>query len=195
MMQDTKGQVMRWSFICLLIASLFSVPTYGQANDQDVFAPVPALLRTRLVERLKLLIEYQRTQQWEKQYDLLSVVATQGDSKEEHVKRLQRWYAEGLGDILIDFTPKSVTYKSGAPFDAAIFGCAKLREKGRIVEFYASVEAYREQDEWYFSPIGVVTPVDGKPQPCPYPNPSTAARSSSRCSAASGKRSSASRQR
>jgi hypothetical protein len=147
------------------------------------------------MKRLKLLIEYQRAQQWEKQYDLLSVAATQGDSKEDHVKRLQRWYAEGLGDILVDFTPKSVAYGSGAPFDAAIFGCAKLREKDRIVEFYASVEVYRENDDWYFSPVRVVTPVDGKPKPCPYSTPSTAAHSSSNCSLSSVRRSSESGQR
>jgi hypothetical protein len=168
---------------------------YGQANDKDVFASVPTPLRARLVERLKMLVEYQHTQQWEKQYDLLSAAATQGDSKEDHVKRLQRWYAEGLGDILIDFTPKSVTYGSGAPFDAVIFGCAKLREKENIVELYASVEAYRENDDWFFSPIGVVTPVGGKPKPCPYSTSSTATRSTSRCSTASGKKSSEGRQR
>lgn len=67
----------------------------------------------RLIERLKLLFEYQREQQWDKQYALLSVLVTQGDSKEDHVKRLRRWYAEGLGDILVDFTPKSLTYEGG----------------------------------------------------------------------------------
>jgi hypothetical protein len=72
----------------LLLAVLLCTTAHGQAKDQDVFAPVPAPLRARLVERLKLLIEYQRTQQWEKQYDLLSVLVTQGASKEDHVKRL-----------------------------------------------------------------------------------------------------------
>lgn len=186
MMRDGRDQIIRWGFACLL-AVLLCVPAYGQADDEDVFASVPTTLRARLVERLKLLIEYQRAQQWQKQYDLLSVAATQGDSREEHIARLNRVYAEGLGDILIDFTPRAVTYGSGAPFDAAIFGCVKLREKGRIVELHGSVEAYRENDDWFFSPIGVVTPVDGKPQPCPYSKQSTAARPSSRCSVANGR--------
>lgn len=152
----------------LLLIALLITPAHGQTKDDDVFAQVPAALRARLVERLKLLIEYQRAQQWEKQYDLLSVLVTQGDSKEAHVKRLQRWYAKGLGDTLVDFTPKTVSYGTGAPFDAVIFGCVKLRQKKRIIELYASVEAYRENDDWYFSPVGVITPIDGKPQSCPY---------------------------
>lgn len=193
-MQRSKSQRKLRGVICFLIAILSCVLAYGQAHDPDVFASVPAPSRARLVERLKLLIEYQRTQQWEKQYDLLAVTVTQGDSREDHVTRLQRWYAEGLGDTLLEFTPKHVTYGSGAPFDAAIFGCARLRERGRIVEFYASVEAYRENDDWYFSPVGVVTPIDGKRKPCPYSTPDTAAHTSSRCSAANGKNNKESRQ-
>lgn len=194
-MRQSNNQVLLQSAISFLIVSLFCITAYGQDNEQDVFASVPTPLRARLVERFKMLVEYQRTQQWEKQYDLLSVAATQGDSKEDHVKRLQRWYAEGLGDILIDFTPKSANYESGAPFDAIIFGCAKLRKKKDVVELYASVEAYRENDDWYFSPIGIVTSVGGKPKPCPHSTLSTATRSTSCCSATRGKRSSQSRQR
>jgi len=74
----------------------------GQAKDQDLFAPVPARLRARLVERLKLLVDYQRTQEWEKEYDLLSILVTQGESKADHLKRLRRSSAEGLGMELID---------------------------------------------------------------------------------------------
>jgi len=112
-------------------------------------------------------------------------------SKEDHVKRLQHWYAEGLGDLLVDFTPKSITYEGGGPSDVVIFGCAKLRKNGSIVELYASVEAYREKQDWYFSPVGIITPVDGKPEPCPY---SSAAVNSSPCST-SAKKTKKSRQR
>lgn len=186
-LRDAKRQMkLRW--LCLLLVVLCCVPAYGQTKDEDVFAPVPADLRASLAERLKLLVEYQRTQQWEKQYELLSITATQGDSKEEYAKRSRRWYTEVVPeDLILDFIPKATTvHKSSA--DAGwwtIYGCAKLRKKGRTVELYASVDARREGGNWYFSPVGVITPVDGQPKPCPYS--STAARAAP-CTAARGKK-------
>jgi hypothetical protein len=154
----------------LLLVVLFCTPTHGQSKNKEVFASVPVTLRPRLVERLKLLIEYQGAQQWGKQYDLLSGLVVQGDTKEEHIKRLEHWYAQGLGDILVDFVPTSVAVHSASADygEWTLFGCARLREKARIVDLYASVSAYREKGDWYFSPIGVITPIDGKPELCPY---------------------------
>ena len=180
--------------MCLLLVLIFCISTHGQSKDEEVFDSIPAQLRARLTERLKILIEYQRTQQWEKQYDMLSELVTQGDSKEEHVKRLKHWYAEGLGDILIDFVPKSVAVHSESVEygEWTIFGCAKLREKGRVVQLYASVSAYREKNDWYFSPVGIISPVGGQPEPCPY---SSAAARPSSCTAARDKKAKAGRQR
>ena len=64
--------------LLILIALL---ATYGwlnraQSNDQSVFAPVPESIRSRLSDRLKLLVEYERTQQWDKEYDLLALRRT-----------------------------------------------------------------------------------------------------------------------
>lgn len=127
------------------------------------------------MERLKLLVEYQRTQQWEKQYELLSISSIQGSNKEEYAKRNRHWYTEVVpGDLILDFVPRATTVHE-ASTDArwwTIEGCAKYREKGRVVELHASVDAYRERGNWYFSTIGVITPIDGPPQPCPYPHAS-----------------------
>ena len=103
---------------------------------------------------------------------MVSLLITQGEDKDHYVKRLEQLYAKGLGDLLLGFAPKSVTYQPGGPSDAVIFGCAKLKKNGTIQELYASVEAYREKEDWYFSPIGVITAVGGKPEPCPYFNSS-----------------------
>ena len=99
---------------------------------------------------------------------MLSVLVTQGEGKEDHVKRLEQLYAKGLGALLVDFAPRSVTYQGGGPSDAVIFGCAKFKKNGTIQELYASVEAYREKEDWYFSPVGVITAVGRKPEACPY---------------------------
>jgi hypothetical protein len=145
------------------------MPAYGQIKYQDIFAPVPTALRPRLVKRLKLFIKYQRTQQWEKQYDLLSIAFTEGNSKEEYVKRNRHWYSEVVPeDLMLDFAPKATTVHESSP-DAGwwtIEGCAKFRKKGRIVGLQASVDAYRDRGNWYFSPAGVITQIDGNPQPC-----------------------------
>ena len=182
--------------LCLLLAVLLYVPVWGQVKDQDAFTPIPANLQASLAERLKLLVEYQRTQQWEKQYDLLSITFTQGDSKEVYVARSRRHYTEvAPDDLILDFVPKATTVHEASTEAGwwTIYGCATLRKKEQTVELYASVEAHREDGKWYFSSVGVVTPIDGNRKPCPYSN--TTARSSSCCSVTSGKRSSEGQQR
>jgi len=165
-----KSRVQQCVLGNVLLAVLLCATVSGQADNKDPFSAVPAPLRTRLVERLKLLVEYQRSQQWEKEYDLLSILVTQGESKADHFKRLQRSSAEGFDTELIDFVPKSVTYQGGGPSDVVAFGCAKVRQKTNVVELYASVEAYREREDWYFSPVGIISPIGGQPEPCPYSN-------------------------
>ena len=157
--------------IGLIVIAQFLIATQGQAKNQDAFAPVPVSLRARLIERLKLLVDYQRSQQWEKQYDLLSVLVTQGKGKEEFVKLSRDWSAQGLGTTLLDFTPKAVVVRSGSldHGEWTIYGCAKVREQQkRTVQLYASVDAHRENGDWFFSQVGVITPIDGKAKPCPY---------------------------
>ena len=157
--------------LCLLLLTLCCMPTYGQMKDHDVFAPVPAALQASLVERLRLLIEYQRTQQWDKQYDLLSIAVTQGNSKDEYVKRNRHWYTEvAPEDLVLDFAPKTTIVRESSA-DAGwwtIEGCARFRQHGRIVALPAAVDAYRDRGNWYLSSVGVITPIDGKPQPCSY---------------------------
>ena len=169
---------LRW--LGLLLAALCCVSARGQAQDADVFAPVPADLGASLAERLKLLVEYQRTQQWEEHYDLLSVTSTQGESKAEYAQRNRRWYAEVVPeDLILGFTPRATTVREPSANAGwwTIYGCATLRQKGRVVALSASVDAHREGGNWYFLPVGVVTPIDGQPKPCPHSG--TAARPSS----------------
>jgi hypothetical protein len=149
----------------LLLASSLGLPLYSHAKTQEPFAKVPAPLRARLIQRLKSLIDYQREKQWEKLYTLLSVTSTQGESKEDFIKRNQRWYTEvAPDDLILDFHPRdTVVHESSADTGRwIIYGCAKVREKG----LQASVEAHRERGDWYFSPVGIITPIDGDPKAC-----------------------------
>lgn len=167
---------MKVRFLSLFLVALICVPTHGQGKFEDVFAGVPTTLRVDLAQRLKLLIEYQRTQQWEKHYDLLSISSTEGRTKEEYARHNRHWYTEVVPDDLIfDFVPRA-TMVHEASEDAGwwtIEGCARLRRKGHIEVLYASVDAHRERGNWYFSTIGVVTPIDGPPRRCADSNVST----------------------
>lgn len=161
----------RWLFSLLLV--LCCLPVYGQQpiRAEEIFAPVPAALRATLAERLNLLVDYQRKQQWERQYELLSSIYTQGDSKEEYASRNRHWYKDvAPDDLILDFSPKSTTVHEASPDTGwwTIYGCAKVRRKGHEEQLYATVDARREGGTWYFSTIGVITPIDGQPQRCPY---------------------------
>lgn len=181
-----------------LLVILLIVPAQGQTQEQEVFAEVPAPLRARLSERLKLLVEYQRTEQWAKLYDFLYQPTT---SKEKYVEQNIR-VAKDFGNIILDFKPHSATllYPNSGWF--FIKGCATQREKnGRIVMLEADVEARLQNEEWLLSPVGITIPIDGDPKPCSsqhqpaQKNGRTDARSSSRCSATSGSRNKERRQR
>lgn len=58
--------------IWCLVAAVVIVSTVWQTGAQDVFSPIASTRRARLAERLNLLVQYQKTKQWEKQYGLLA---------------------------------------------------------------------------------------------------------------------------
>src|SRR6266404_6538121 len=69
------------TFLLVIVASLAIAPVHSQTKEQKkeekVFAGVPQRLRASLIERLNLYVEYERTKQYEKLYDLsLESVAT-----------------------------------------------------------------------------------------------------------------------
>jgi hypothetical protein len=134
----------------------------------DPFIGVPASVRSRLVDRLKLLIEYDRTQQWDKMYELLSERFTQGETKEHLINR-RRYVAEKLGgDELVDFTPQAMTALTPDSGWWFIRGCGEFKSAGRTKRVESVVEAYLQKGDWYFSQIRMNTPIDGDPKPCQH---------------------------
>src|SRR5215207_2047246 len=70
-----RKSYMSTKVICALIAIVLSpVLTLGQVRDAKKFSRlrVPDDLRGRLAERFNLFVEYERTGQYERQYDLLA---------------------------------------------------------------------------------------------------------------------------
>ena len=138
-------------------------------RDQGVFRSVPQPARRQLINRLNLLVSYQVAANWKREYELLSVVVKNGETKAEYVDRLRRSTARGIVTRISSFKPLSLVYKGGGPADAVIFGCARLGERSRKY-VYASISAYREKRNWHFSEIGIISQVDQGPQPCQVRN-------------------------
>src|SRR4051812_42543317 len=107
--------------LCLLAA----LPAFGQeANLEKRFAPVPASMRARLIERLNLFLEYDRAGEYEKKFDLFSEYYLTGLkwTQADYVKLMQEHAAQGKGERLIDFKVSSVENMSlGNSPDLAIF--------------------------------------------------------------------------
>jgi hypothetical protein len=145
-----------WRVLTLLgVTMLYSLLVFAQTSDDEIFAPVPEAQRSRLIERLNLLIEYQKTQQWAKQYDLLASSIRQAQSKRDFVNLTRQAYSRWGRTPLLSFTSYKVRL---IPVDAHrkiwfISGCSQVLEKGEKINQLAVVEAYWEKNDWFFSEV------------------------------------------
>lgn len=147
--------------ILILIVAL-TTGAYGQ--EKDVFASVSEPQRARLVERVNLLIDYYRSKQWSNLYELMSSSMLQGKSKEKFVKEFDERAKNNSDALPTNFIVQSFTPNAG--IDGVIYGCAAYQSRGRVENYLAGIEAQWEKNNWYFSTISVILPIDGKPKPC-----------------------------
>ncbi|HEX8494748.1 MAG TPA: hypothetical protein VF658_18025 [Pyrinomonadaceae bacterium] len=138
----------RWHFSWLLILMCLIVPAAGQVKDSRKFRAVPAPLRQRLVERFNLYIEYERTQQYKKLFDLLSqtYIANQNLSRAHFPEYRSR-------NKLIDFKLKAVSTSIivGNTDEYEITGMAKFQRGENISSEEVLLKAYWQDGDWYFS--------------------------------------------
>jgi hypothetical protein len=142
----------------LLCLPLFLFPAYGQEKQKvDPFADVPQSLRARLADRLGLLVEYHRVQQWDKMYELLG---EQFKNSIEGGMSKERWLRDHPHYKLSRFTPKRATLLSGTPENGywIIRGCGEYSRFGPNEKLESSVEAYRQNGDWFFSSVGIQFP-------------------------------------
>lgn len=146
----------------LLVTALFFL-CYGNPVAQDAaLSSIPESDRPRLVERLSLLVEYQRTHQWDKLYDLLD--DNGGKGRAGYVRQRSR-YQGRAGDGLIEFDPRSATYIDREE-KWLIEGCAHWRLRGRDEYHSSSVYAKLRDGEWYLSEVGINVLCAGDKDPC-----------------------------
>jgi len=153
--------------IWCLVAAVVIVSTVWQTGAQDVFSPIASTRRARLAERLNLLVQYQKTKQWEKQYGLLAELITRSESKRDFVDLTRKAYSKWGRTPLLDFIPLKVALQ---PVDARrsvwfISGCSLVLERGQTIRKSALVEAYWERNDWFFSEVQNIGKGD-KEDPC-----------------------------
>ena len=136
----------------LLIISLIITSNLVVANPHrqkaDPFADVPQSQRERLKSCLNEFIEYHRTKQWDKVYELLG---EQYKSAIEGGLPRDLFLKKKLYIRLRKFTPR-YAQKAGNGW-WMISGCG-VYDRGRGVD--SLVEAYLQDGEWYFSEISSI---------------------------------------
>jgi hypothetical protein len=156
-----------WLLLCAAIGLSAGSVKHTQKKPEPL-AAIPSALRAAFVERLKLLVEYQSTGQWDKMYDLMPSSILQGMSKEEFVNHRQKLDIDPRISTLIDFTPteSSLVGQTENYGQWTIPGCAEYKRNGRTVHIKAGMAAELEKDKWFFTEVAVSTQIDGPEQPC-----------------------------
>lgn len=147
------------SLIILLAIGSSVIGATSKQQKADPFANLPESQRERLKSRLTEFVEYHRSRQWEKVYDLLAerdkIAVEGGLPKELFLKKK-------LYSSIRKFTPRSVQKMDETWW--TVWGCGTF-DRGGSME--ASVDAYLQEGEWYFSDIWSSAPcIDCMPKDC-----------------------------
>jgi hypothetical protein len=148
-------------FLLVLISPVLFAQAPSGAKEEKVFAAVPQHLRARLIERLNLYVEYERTKQYGKLYDLLwvSVTAPMNLSREAYVDASKKTIAKGYRSVLLEFKPTDTLNLSLNDEDIVrydIWGTARVDDGEKVFKRDAAIEARWINGDWYFSGVADV---------------------------------------
>jgi hypothetical protein len=157
-------------FLLLLLVISFVPLSFAQTSEKhlEVFEPVPLNERIPLAKRLKIFLEYRRTEQWGLLFDMLPKIHTQYPEVAEITK------VEFLAQIkkygktrIINFIPESTEHNITIDGQYIIWGCAEAREGLGEKKWLASIFASLENGKWHFSDISFAIQLDARePLPC-----------------------------
>ncbi len=147
--------------MCLLIASAVLVVTLSpglpplaqEAMQEKVFAMVDEAHQAPLTDLLNRLVEYERMQQWDKLYDIISADYRRGRSKDDFVREMASFSFEKIH--LQDFSLKRTYINKPPDGRYTFFGCSTIYWKGirQVAEIHITV--ILEGSEWRISEIGM----------------------------------------
>jgi hypothetical protein len=152
-------------FTIVALAFIVAAPSFGQNSRRlTAFDPVPMDQRAHLAKRLKTFVEFQRTRQWGKLFDMSPKVHNQHpeETKEHFVKIMNI----DDGTRLLAFVPQYSSKNFTIDADYFIDGCSKMRWDGKIGWYRTGLGAALENGEWYFTPIVIVAQMGAPPEPC-----------------------------
>ncbi len=139
-----------------------------EVKMSDTFSNVAIPSQEALVERLKLLVHYEITGEYDKLYYLLSEDCTGGLDKKEFIKH-SKYFEKKNPSKLISFTITEIfeINETGQDNEYAILGCARYNNKGTIKNIKAKTKALFKNDQWFFCQIdSSVKYIGGAEQPC-----------------------------
>jgi hypothetical protein len=151
-------KVVSLTVLLLIIAGLVGAQSKPKP---DPFADVPVSQRDKLKSRLIEFVDYHRTKQWDKVYDLLAERSKQ--ATEDGLPK-DRFLKKKLYSDAKKFTPTSVQRLADDWW--MIWGCATY-DRGGTME--SALEAYVENGRWFFSDIWSSPPcIDCTPRHCKH---------------------------
>jgi hypothetical protein len=136
----------------------------GQTTKNDLFKEVSPEKREQLTLRLQALIEYQRSHQWDKHYDLLATTYTQGMDKNTYISVNTEENTQANLQ-LISFTPSHISIDSTG-LELILSGCGQFNDNGKLRDLESVVIVCYQNNNWYFTPVSLSLEMDGDPISC-----------------------------
>lgn len=139
--------------------SLTRKPLIPEFGWQGPFTTIPRQARLRLSRRLQLFVRAQSERRWNDVFNL-SLISIEGSlTKEAFVKEYENQFPDRKSFDLVTFKPTAATLVNinGDSKEWLLEGCAKYREKGKIVYSKAGLNAGLYGNQWYFGYLSELT--------------------------------------
>lgn len=144
------------AILILTLVPFMAVPASGQIGESDkALASVKESERAPLMQLVNDFLQFQRSQQWDLLYDILSPTYTGRETRDEYLRKHQSFTASGRAMFMIDFSLKRVL--TNEPFDGqySFLGCAHVYKEGKSEFTNAHIEVVYENGVWRVADFGM----------------------------------------
>ncbi len=154
-----ENKNMKRTILIPILLTLFFVPCSAQdqqKQNRNIFASVPAKMRERLEERLKLLVDYQSKCNWSNVYELMLKSFQEKMSKEEFIKTASSNNSQRIVDFMPLYIKKGLRDIKGESW--LIIGDVKIiKAQGaqELLKENGVVFAQYQDNDWYFTTIEI----------------------------------------
>lgn len=153
-------QCVRVICVAYVTVTFAALAAYAQEVSPKALEVIPEPFRQQFVEKLGLYVEYQRTKQYDKLYDLFSPstihTVFNDQTREEFVRAYQKGDIERTSVRLLEFKPTAIQkmQSEDTSDEYVIWGRAEMCQMGEsIKKRRVAVVAQLQDGKWYFSPI------------------------------------------